>query len=625
MKLDEIKRLSFPEASLEDWKKAVESGLKGKSIDKLKTDTYEGVELKPLYTAEGLLEASTNQEFPGFFPYTRGIHVTGYRQNPWLMCQPVSGASAEDANKRMQAALERGQNVICFPAAQLMDYPEKLLNNLPLHDIPIFIDFEGNGETILPSIIELINRLEFDSQLVKGVLAEDPIAELAASGIIPTHIEEYFKVWFSGIRRAKEACPEVKTILIKASVYHNGGANAVQELVYGLAEAVFYLEEGQKNGLRLEDLANKIVFSFGIDSNYFMNIAKLRAARRLWALLSEAYGVSSDYFKMHIHAVTSGVTETLYDKHVNILRTANQAFAASVGGVQYLQVHPFDRLNGSATEFSERLARNTQLILKEESHIPAVTDPAGGSFYVEKLTDDITEAVWEKFLRIMEKGDIIRALKEGTIQSDIADNFKQKQKNASIRKESIIGTNVYPNPAEKLKILNNGTENVHKRTGVAQIAVIPNRRIAEEFESIRLRAEEAASKGEAPKLGLVNMGELKAYKPRADFIKGIVTAGGIEAVESEGCRTEADVRAFIEETNLKTYCICGSDNDYREMAKLFVIAGKESLPGVHIYLAGKQDEELEASLTQAGVKGFVHVKTNVIEFLTQLLTELEVN
>lgn len=625
MKLDEIKGLSFPDSSLEDWKRAAESSLKGKSVEKLITNTYEGIELQPLYTAENLSEGNAGQEFPGFSPYTRGIHATGYRKSPWLICQPVFASSEDEANQKMQKALARGQNVICYPAHLLSDFSEKLFKDLPFEDVPIFIDLEGEGSSSLPLLIDYLTKHDYAGHLVAGVIAEDPIAELAAAGNLPSGIDEYFNQWFSRIQEAGEAYPNLKTILVKASVFHNGGANAVQEIAYGLAEAVFYLNEGQKKGLTLEELTGKIVFSFAIDSNYFMNIAKLRAARRVWAMLAEAYGVSPESFKMHIHAVTSGVTETLYDQHVNTLRTANQAFAAAIGGVQYIQVHPFDRLSENSNEFSERLARNTQLILKEETHIPAVTDPAGGSFYVEKLTDDITEAVWGKFLEIEQQGGIIHALKEGIIQAEIADIFQQRQRNAAVRKESIIGTNVYPNPAEKVKKVEKATAEPKKTTDSIEITPIPNRRVAEEFERIRLRAEaHAASCGEIPKLGLINIRELKAYKPRADFIKGIAAAGGIKTVESIGCKTEEEVIAFMKETTLKSYCICGSDKDYLETAVSFVKAAMESFPGTNIYLAGNQDSEFEEALKQAGVKGFLHVKTNAIEILSQLLTQLEV-
>ncbi|WP_160118475.1 methylmalonyl-CoA mutase subunit beta [Bacillus sp. V59.32b] len=620
MKLKEVKKLSFPGPSLEDWKEAAESSLKGKSIEKLTTNTYEGIALQPLYTEKSLSE-DTRGELPGFYPYTRGIHITGYYQNPWLICQPVFAASEAETNIKMHDALSRGQNAICFPANILDGSLEHLFERLPLEEVPLFIDLEGNGQTTLPL---LINYFEKHRLSINGVLAEDPIAEWAVSGKLPAHTDGYFHDWFAGIREMGEKLPHIKSIFIKTSVYHNGGAHALQELAFGFAEAVHYLNEGQKHGLSLEELTSKIVFSFAIDSNYFMNIAKLRAGRRLWALLAEAYDVPPDYFKMNIHAETSKVTETLYDKHVNILRTANQAFAAAVGGVQYMQVHPFDQIQEAENAFSERLARNTQLVLKEESQITNVADPAGGSFYVEKLTDQLAEAVWAKFLEIQNQGGIIESLNKGIIQSEISKSYKQRQDNAASRKESIIGTNVYPNAAEKVKKPKVDMAHSNEKTSFIEITPIPIRRISEEFENIRLRAEAHGAQAKSLKLGLINLGELKANKPRADFIKGIAAAGGIATVDSKGCSTNEDVLAFIKDTDLKSYCLCGSDADYLETAVSFVQAVKESYPDKNMYLAGKQDRDLETALSQAGVNEYVHVRTNAVEILTQWLTEMGV-
>ncbi|CAH0345659.1 methylmalonyl-CoA mutase family protein [Bacillus sp. CECT 9360] len=620
MKLKEVKNLSFPGPSLEDWKEAAESSLKGSSIEKLTTNTYEGIALQPLYTEKSLSEDARG-ELPGFFPYTRGIHITGYYQNPWLICQPVFAASEAEANQKMHDALSRGQNAIFFPASLLNGSLEHLFERLPLEDVPLFIDLEGNGQTALPL---LINYFEKHRLSVNGVLAEDPIAEWVVSGNLPTDLDGYFNDWFAGIRELGEILPNVKSVFIKTSVYHNGGAHAIQELAFGLAEAVHYLNEGQKHGLSIEEMTSKIVFSFAVDSNYFMNIAKLRAGRRLWALLAEAYDVPPEYFKMHIHAETSKVTVTLYDKHVNILRMANQAFAAVVGGVQYMQVHPFDQLQETDNGFSNRLARNTQLVLKEETQITNVADPAGGSFYVEKLTDQLAEAVWAKFLEIENQGGIIESLNKGIIQSEISDSFNQRQENVASRKESIIGSNVYPNAAEKVKQPKVTKDHSNEKTAFIEITPIPIRRISEEFENIRLRAGAHGTQVESPKLGLINLGELKAYKSRTDFIKGIAAAGGIATVDSEGCSTKEDILAFIKDTNLKSYCLCGSDADYLEAAVSFVQAVKESYPDKNMYLVGKQDRDLEAALSQAGVNEFVHVRTNAVEILTQWLTEMGV-
>lgn len=617
MELRDVKNISFPKPTFEEWKAAVETSLKGKTIDKLQTATYEGVTLQPLYTSEMTGEHS---ELPGFFPYTRGISPTGYLTQPWLACQPINATTAEEANEKLQAVLNRGQNAITYSVDLLANGARlsKLLKDIPT--LPFFIDLKGKQKDLLPEFKTVEGP-------VSGVLAEDPIAEWVVTGQVPENTDEFFAEWVKTIQQYEELSSELKTILIKTSVFHNGGANAVQELAYGLSTAVQYLVEGQKQGLSVESLADKMVFSFSIDSNYFMNIAKLRAARRLWAGLSAAFEANPEHFKMHIHAVTSEVTETLYDQYVNILRTTNQAFAAAIGGIQYLQINPLDHATGEWDDFSERIARNTHLILKEETHITRVVDPAGGSFYVEQLTDDLAEQVWKKFLEIDAAGGILEALKNGIIQANIAEVFNKKALNIALRKDSIIGTNVYPNPADEVHVKeNNKVESYVVVNQPIEITPITLKRTAEQFEQLRLRsADYKQNNGDTPKIGLINLQELKAYKPRADFIKGLVAAGGVDTIQSDGCYSSEDASAFVTETKLPIYCICGSDDAYGELAEQIVADIKATNPEITIYLAGKQSEELETALQAAGVKEFLHVRSNAISTLTELLEKLGVN
>ncbi len=619
MELRDVKNISFPKPSYEEWKAAVETSLKGKTIDKLQTNTYEGVTLHPLYTEEAVGDHS---ELPGFSPYTRGISTTGYLTQPWLACQPIYAATAEEANEKLKAVLNRGQNAITYSVDLLANGARlpKLLKDVPLASLPFFMDLKGKQKKLLPEFKAVEGP-------VTGVLAEDPIAEWIVTGQIPEDTEAFFVDWAKTIQEYETVSSDLKTILIKTSVFHNGGAHAVQELAYGLAVAIQYLLEGQKQGLSVESIADKMVFSFAIDSNYFMNIAKLRAARRLWAGLSAAFEANPEHFKMNIHALTSEVTETLYDQHVNILRTANQAFAAAIGGIQYLQINPFDHVFGETNDFSERIARNTHLILKEETHITHVIDPAGGSFYVEQLTDELADQAWQKFLEVDAAGGILEALKQGAIQAEIMEVFNEKAKNAALRKESIIGTNVYPNPADEVKVPKAAeVESYIVVNNPTSITPIKLKRIAEQFEKLRLRS--AAFKqqnGEAPKVGLITLQELKSYKPRADFVKGLVAAGGIETVASEGCHTTEEAVAYVKETKLPIYCVCGTDEAYAELAEKVVADVKAAFPETTIYVAGKQSEELEKALQTAGVKEFVHVKTNTAETLTELLQVLGVN
>ncbi|WP_141993860.1 methylmalonyl-CoA mutase family protein [Bacillus sp. B4EP4a] len=625
MELKDVKNITFPKPSFEEWKEAAEASLKGKSVEKLKTNTYEGITLHPLYTEKA---DSTEKvaELPGFFPFTRGTSPTGYHEKPWLVVQPVSGITAEEANEKMKASFKRGQNVVAYPARLLAEgaRAEKLFKDIPLKEIPIFIDLKGKQKGLFPQFKAVA---EAQNTQLTGVIAEDPIAEWLICGQLPEDTDNYFADWLKTIQDYQNVGRDLKTVLINTAVYHNGGANAVQEIAYGLSAAVQYLLEGQKQGLSIASVSEKIVFSFALDSNYFMSIAKLRAARRLWAGLAEAFDTASDHFKMAIHAVTSELTETLYDQHVNILRTTNQAFAAAIGGIQYLQIHPFTHATGETDDFSERIARNTHLILKEETNITTVADPAGGSWYVEQLTDELAEKVWAKFLEIDAVGGILELIKQGTLQKEIAEVYQGRVQNAAFRKESIIGTNVYPNPADKIKTptRNNHVSymKVEKPVGITPLDLD---RVSIQFEQIRLRSEKYKELcGTAPTIGLINLKNLKSYKPRADFVKSLAAAGGIETIGSKGCQTVEEAVDYVAATKLPIYCVCGSDADYSELAPLTIKEIKKQFPEITIYSAGKQQEELEITLSEAGVKDFIHVKTNAIAILSELLQKLGVN
>ncbi|WP_285768855.1 methylmalonyl-CoA mutase family protein [Peribacillus sp. SI8-4] len=616
MELKDVKNITFPKPSFAEWKAAVEVTLKGKTIDKLKTHTYEGITLDPLYTAS----LGAKAELPGFFPFTRGTSPMGYHEKPWLVVQPVSGITAHEANEKMLAALKRGQNAVAFPARMLAEGArlENMIKNIPLTEIPIFMDLKGGQQNFLPQFKAAVQPQH--AQLT-GVLAEDPITQWLLGGQMPEDTDGYFVKWLKTIEEYQKLGKDLKTILINTAVYHNGGANAVQEIAYGLAAAVQYLLEGQKQGLSVASLAGKIVFSFAVSSNYFMTIAKLRAARRLWACLAEPFETAPEHFKMAIHAVTSELTETVYDEHVNILRGTNQAFAAVIGGIDYLEIHPYNHARGKTDDLSERIARNTHLILKEETNITTVVDPAGGSWYIEQLTDEMAEKAWKKFLEIDEAGGILTLIKQGTMQKEIAEVFHERNQNAAFRKDSLIGTNVYPNPADTFKpAAQVDRESYMKVEKPIDIIPITLNRVSVQFERIRLRSERLrASSGAAPKIGLINLKDIKSYKPRADFIKGIAAAGGIETLESEGCQSGEDAVRYVGTTNLANYCVCGSDADYMELAADVIQEIKKHFPQIQIYCAGKQPKELEITLSAAGVKDFIHMRTNSITFLEELL------
>ena len=342
--------------------------------------------------------------------------------------------------------------------------------------------------------------------------------------------------------------------------------------------------------------------------------------------MAKAFGANSESFKMNIHAVTSQVTETKYDEHVNLLRTANQAFAATIGGIQYLEIHPFSHVSGREDPLADRIARNMHVILSEESQIASVVDPAGGSFYVEQLTNELAEKAWTAFLDLDEAGGILASLKEGWIQEQIEAVYKEKERNVALRKDSMIGTNVYPNPADVLtkseSTVTNSYMTINEPIRILPVSLC---RLAEPFERIRTRSEAYKnSTGTSLKIGLLNLSEMKSYKLRADFIKGLLATGGIETKDSQGLVVEQDAIQFVEQSGLHVFCLCGSNDDYERYAGKIVTEIKRKQPDTILYIAGQQSSEISEKLKSAGVKDFITVETNVLEILVQLQLELGV-
>ncbi|WP_042346112.1 methylmalonyl-CoA mutase family protein [Bacillus massiliigorillae] len=622
MDLQKTKAVEFPKVTVAEWEVKAEKSLKGKPLAKLHTSTYEGIELTPLYTNQSTV---IKEEWPGFAPYTRGTSALGYQEKPWLISQKLSGHSSTNILADFEEAKSRGQNTVALDASQLTSMSEeelvKFVEEVIKQNQPLFVDTKGEQQ----QIVSKLKALSSD-ELVKlqGVLAEDPIAEGAIQGKGIENPKEYFATWFEKLQSMDSAMPEVKKILVKSTSVHNAGGNAVQELAFALATAVEYLQHGEENGYTAEKMSKNVVFSFAIDSSFFMNVAKLRAARRLWSLIGEEYTGDASTFKMFIHSETSSFTATLFDPYVNLLRAANQAFAAVVGGAQSLEVKEFDSATNETTAFSERIARNIHLVLKEETLIDKVVDPAGGSYYVETLTNELADQAWNLFLEIEKRGGVIASLRDGWIQEAISQVLQQKKTNVAKRKDSLIGTNVYPNLEDTVNVHERALETEQNTVPFNSVDIAPLTavRLAEEFEQLRIASlQYKEQKGAYPAVGLVCLGSLKSYKPRADFVKGFFAAGGVEGI-MKPCESPEVAKAYIAESKVKHIVLCGSDADYEENAVAWVQALEES--GVSIFLAGKQSQELANALQQAGLKDFISVQSNAIEVITNVLKDLEV-
>lgn len=604
--------VTFPVPSIEEWKEKGEAALKGKSIDTLAPKTYENITLKPLYTKEDQNLEKISQ-FPGQADFRRGI---GFAGNQWEVSQKITAENAESLKELLASAFERGQTTVSFEVS------EKIVPGLEA----VLKEFNGkypysvNAKDIHGAIIELLAGLS-NAEEGKGYVAADPLAVLAEKGAPQDNIAELYDAFYESVKKAADKLPEVRTILADTTPYHNGGANAVQELAIALSTAVFHIEELKARGLAVEEILSKLVFQFAIGANFFMELAKLRAARILWSKVAGIYGAGEEQKKMMISAETSRFTKTVYDPYVNMLRAGTEAFAAVLGGVQYLHVSPYNEPEGAETEFSGRIARNTQLILKEESLLTKTVDPAGGSWYVEHLTNEIAEKAWELFLEIDDKGGILEVLKSGWLQEQIAEVMKKRHEDIFTRKQTIVGTNKYANLEEvPLSVF---FEDKDDNQGEAFIAAIPQVRLSEPYERLRAKASKLAGDGAKLTVGLITLGSLKEYKPRMDFVTGFLSPGGIKTEEGGELQTVDDALDFIGKSGYGHYCICSSNDRYDEIGPGFVKALKDKYPDVKYYLAGVPNEGQQEWLDQ-GIEDFIHIKSNCYETLSSLLTEMEV-
>ncbi|GMB07710.1 methylmalonyl-CoA mutase family protein [Thermolongibacillus altinsuensis] len=672
-----MKNQSFPPPTYEEWKREVEKSLKGKPIEKLYSTTYENLRIKPIYTREDLESLEHIEQYPGFPRYVRGIHVNGYIQEPWLVSQELSARNAKEWNEIAKHDLARGQteinlvlDKIGFPVTSLNDL-EEMFSGISLQNYSLRVDA---GECSLPFLALLAAYLEKQQvplDALRGTIGMDPLASLVEKGQLSTSLTTLYDVMANMTAWAKEHMPRVKTIIVHSEPYHNGGANAVQELAFAFATAVEYLNECLNRGLTIDEAAQRIHFSFAIGSNFFMEIAKLRAARLVWANIVQAFGGNEESQKMAIHARTSYFTKTVYDPYVNMLRATTEAFAATVGGANSLHVSPFDEPIRLADEFSRRIARNVQLILKEEAHIDKVIDPAGGSYYVESLTAQLAEEAWKLFQQIEAKGGMTKALEEGFVQAEVEKVAELRKNNVKTRKEKIVGTNFYANLAEppvqrtegKKQVKASFEESINEenvsqlksgfnekqlmQTAIAlaasrataqemmkaleesgpsiRIQSIKQWRLAEPFEQLRQASEAHLEKhGSRPKVVLINLGTIPNHKARADFITGFFEAGGFEVVKNDGYMSAEEAIEGALSVEGTHYIICGSDESYVNTVPTIAEEMKKANPQLKLYVAGKQAPEIEETFVQAGIDGFIHIGSNGYETLAEFMKEMGV-
>ena len=595
----------FPPVSTEEWKAKVEADLKGAPFDKkLVWRTNEGFNVQPMYRAEDIASLNTTDSLPGEYPFVRGTRV----ENDWLTRQEIVAETAKEANEKALDVLTKGVTSLGFKVKEATaEELQTLLAGIDVAAVELnFTTCIKKAETFATVLAAYLKENGLEAKF-RGSIDFNPLKKALKHGVA-----------FNGdavaiaknILEAVKDVPALKVLSVNSVMLSNAGSYIFQELGYAMAWGAEWLTLLTDAGVDAATVASRIKFNMGVSSDYFMELAKFRAARMLWAQIVKQYGVEDEACKMTVHAITSSYNQTIYDAHVNLLRSQTETMSAALAGVDSITTVPFDNAYQTPDDFSERIARNQQFLLKEESHLDKVVDPAGGSYYVETLTVSIAAEAWKLFLSVEENGGFFAMVGNGEIQKAIRETSEKRHTDVARRKEILLGTNQYPNINEMAAAKIKKGAGCGCGCGCGQEEAgegLPTSRAASDFEALRLATEAASNR---PKVFMLTIGNLAMRLARAQFSTNFFGCAGYEIIDNLGFET---VEAGVDEALAKgadIIVLCSSDDEYATLA-----------PEAFKYLAGRAEfvvagapactEELKA----VGINDYVHVRCNVLETL----------
>ena len=600
----------FPAVTTQEWMDKIMVDLKGADYEKkLVWKTNEGFKVKPFYRREDLEGLKTTEGLPGQYPYIRGNKKD---DNTWFVRQDIRVDNPAEANAKALDLLNKGIDSLGFhiKAKDLnADYIRTLLKDICCECVELnFKTCQRHTVELAKLLTEYFKEKDYDPEKLQGSLDFDPISRMMKKGKNVSGL----------IANAKELVevmapyPKFRCIAVNSLALNNAGAYIYQELGYALAWGNEYLSRLTEAGVSADLAAKKIKFNFGISSNYFMEIAKFRAARMLWAdIVNEYHPACQCACQMAVHAETSSFNLTLFDAHVNLLRTQTEAMSAAIAGVDSITVTPFDKAYETPNDFSERIARNQQLLLKEESHLNRIVDPAAGSYYIENLTVSIAKQAWDLFLQTEEAGGMVKAVLDSSVQNAVNNSNRARHEAVSKRKEILLGTNQYPNfnetagekaPLEHACCCGHGDE-------AGEFATLNTDRAASEFEALRLETEHS---GKRPKAFMLTIGNLAMRQARAQFSCNFLACAGYEVIDNLGFPTVEEGIEAAMKANADIVVLCSSDDEYAEYA----IPAFKALNGRAMFIVAGAPACMD-ELKAAGIENFIHVRCNVLETLKE--------
>ena len=619
MATDKERLLSeFPAISTQEWKDKIVTDLKGADFErKLVWRTNEGFNVNPFYRREDLEGLSTPKVMPAEYPYVRSTRM----DNEWLIRQDINVNDPKEANEKALDILNKGITSLGFKLRRDQVNKETLAVLLKgIMPEAIELNFScciSVAAQLAGELAAYLTEVGADVAQCKGSINFDPFKKQLVKGIS----NPQWVTMCAQLLDAVRPLPQYRVLTVNALNINNAGAYIYQELGYALSWGAELIDKLTEAGYSIEELTSRIKFVFGVGSNYFMELAKFRAARWLWAEIIGAYGdqYKGDAAKIHMHAVTSTWNKTIYDAHVNLLRTQTEAMSATLGGVDSLTVQPFDVTYQESDNFSERIARNQQLLLKEESHFDKVIDPAAGSYYIEHLTNALAEQAWKLFLAVEEEGGFAAAVEAGSVQKAVNASNAKRHAAVAARKEIFLGTNQFPNftetAAQKVAQVEAGGHSCG--CGTPSIEALNFDRGASEFEALRLATERS---GKEVKVFMLTIGNLAMRLARSQFSSNFFACAGYKVLDNLGFATvQEGVDAGLA-AGASIIVLCSSDDEYAEFA-----------PEAYKYLAGRAEFVVAGApactddLKAVGIENFINVKSNVLETLRQFNQKLGIN
>ncbi len=587
--------------------------LKGADYDKkLVWKTNEGFSVQPYYCAEDLKDIKNAKALPGDFPFIRGNTTSA---NDWLVRQDFDACNSTEANAKAIDALSKGANAVgfitCDDCEPSEDGVAKLINGIDPLAAEINFVSGCKSRKILPRLVKVLKEKNVNLAHAKGSFDYSPLTAFSQNGKFCVDAETA-KARCKEVMEAGNDLTSFKLLAVRGDIFRNAGSSLVQELAFSLSMGTEYMNWLTEQGFASSEVASRMKFTFAVGSSYFLEIAKFRAARLLWAKIVEAYLPSDiDSTKMCIHVVNSQWNKTVYDPYVNMLRTTTEAMSAVLGGVHSMTVLPFDAPYQKPTTFSERIARNQQLVLKEEAYFGKVVDPSAGSYYIEQLTQSMIHHSWELFLKIQEMGGYTEAFTKGFIQKEIKELAQKRESNMATRRETVLGTNQYPNFTEAADLEVVKKEAVTKpkieKSTDAICEPLVSYRGSQAFEELRFRTDSASKR---PKVFMLTLGNLAFRRARAQFSCNFFACAGFEVIDNIGFKSvEEGVKAAFDAKS-DMIVICSSDDEYEALA----IEAFGKINGKAIFVVAGEPA-CKPSLEAKGISNFISVKSNVLETL----------